>query len=365
MLDDHVSDLIREIYRGGTDASAWTGALDRLLTLTGSRFVMVSSVDTLDRAGMSSHFYGADDARFLDAVDDYQSHFYQDDPMLNFAIRQPLAGSACLPSLVEAETAAAADRRYLDWSRSEMGVSDSRVHYTPQIDGLMLGVSLHTSRDRGYHSPRECALFALLFGHIDNALRLVARPPLVDGPDAIVLVDRLGRVRDVSDAAAALFAQRDGLTVVRRRLQAARRADQARLDALLVAAGAMMERGGAAASIAITRPSGARPLLVTVRPLPPAEGLAHALGVVAAIRIVDPERHLPADPSWTMMFGLTPAESRLAEALLNGDQSLRAAAAAIGIAYGTARTQLASIFDKTGVRTQSHLLRLLTSIARG
>ncbi|MGJ3629603.1 hypothetical protein AB5I41_27180 [Sphingomonas sp. MMS24-JH45] len=36
------------------------GALDRLLALTGSRFVMVSSVDVRDKAYNMSRFYGAD-----------------------------------------------------------------------------------------------------------------------------------------------------------------------------------------------------------------------------------------------------------------------------------------------------------------
>jgi len=83
------------------------------------------------------------------------------------------------------------------------------------------------------------------------------------------------------------------------------------------------------------------------------------------LRILDPEERLPADPRWAAMFGLTPAETRLAQALLNDDRGLRATAATLGIAYATARVQLASIFDKTRVRTQAQLLRLLTMLSRG
>ncbi|MGJ3629601.1 helix-turn-helix transcriptional regulator [Sphingomonas sp. MMS24-JH45] len=93
------------------------------------------------------------------------------------------------------------------------------------------------------------------------------------------------------------------------------------------------------------------------------EGLAQVLETGALLRIVDPEQHRAANPSWAGLFGLTPAEIRLAVTLLNDDRSLRDAAASLGIAYGTARAQLASIFDKTQVRTQSHLLRLLTMLS--
>ncbi len=60
------------------------------------------------------------------------------------------------------------------------------------------------------------------------------------------------------------------------------------------------------------------------------------------------------------MFSLTRAETRLAAALISGEDSLRATADVLGIAYPTARAQLASLFEKTGVRSQVQLIRLLT-----
>jgi DNA-binding CsgD family transcriptional regulator len=57
-------------------------------------------------------------------------------------------------------------------------------------------------------------------------------------------------------------------------------------------------------------------------------------------------------------YGLTPSETRLALALLEG-QSLRAAAAATAISYQTARSQLKQIFAKTGTRRQAELVRAL------
>lgn len=63
-----------------------------------------------------------------------------------------------------------------------------------------------------------------------------------------------------------------------------------------------------------------------------------------------------------MIFGLSPGQRRLARLLIDG-HDLAAAANALSVSVNTARTQLQRIFDKTGVRTQSALVRVLLSIA--
>jgi DNA-binding CsgD family transcriptional regulator len=61
-------------------------------------------------------------------------------------------------------------------------------------------------------------------------------------------------------------------------------------------------------------------------------------------------------------FGLTPSEARLALHLITGE-TLRSAAAELHISYETARTQLKSIFSKTGTCRQAELvLVILTAL---
>jgi DNA-binding CsgD family transcriptional regulator len=57
-------------------------------------------------------------------------------------------------------------------------------------------------------------------------------------------------------------------------------------------------------------------------------------------------------------FGLTCAEANLAIEITRGD-GRKAAAARLGIAVTTARTHLTHIFEKTGVRRQAELVRLV------
>jgi len=63
-------------------------------------------------------------------------------------------------------------------------------------------------------------------------------------------------------------------------------------------------------------------------------------------------------------FGLTLAESRLLIHLLDG-LALKEAAARLAVANTTARTHLQRIFDKTGVRRQTDLQRMMAIGVRG
>ena len=78
--------------------------------------------------------------------------------------------------------------------------------------------------------------------------------------------------------------------------------------------------------------------------------------------IIDPEMDAPfAERTLHALYALTPAEGRLARRLAAGDD-LKAAAAQLGIGYGTARAQLSAIFRKTETNRQGELVRLLCSL---
>ena len=63
------------------------------------------------------------------------------------------------------------------------------------------------------------------------------------------------------------------------------------------------------------------------------------------------------------LFGLTPAESRLATALANG-LSLIEAADQHRVQHDTARKQLKAVFAKTHTNRQGELIRLVHSLVR-
>jgi DNA-binding CsgD family transcriptional regulator len=61
------------------------------------------------------------------------------------------------------------------------------------------------------------------------------------------------------------------------------------------------------------------------------------------------------------MYGLTPAESRLADLLLEGLE-VRGIADSLGITIETTRFYLKRVLAKTGTRRQSELMKLMLSL---
>ncbi len=101
-----------------------------------------------------------------------------------------------------------------------------------------------------------------------------------------------------------------------------------------------------------------RPIVVQVLP---AAGLAGALGeTTRAILLLTDLEAQPALPEsrLVLLFGLTPAEARLAARLGTGE-TLEEVAEALQVSLGTARNQLKAIFAKTETNRQAELIALL------
>lgn len=82
--------------------------------------------------------------------------------------------------------------------------------------------------------------------------------------------------------------------------------------------------------------------------------------VAAVLLILTPQQSSqPADSLWLgSMFDLTPTEARVASALMTG-VDLESIAAQHQVSLGTVRTQLRSIYEKTGTHRQAQLVALL------
>jgi DNA-binding CsgD family transcriptional regulator len=111
----------------------------------------------------------------------------------------------------------------------------------------------------------------------------------------------------------------------------------------------------------LSRPSGAAPLLVLPVPLPPPafalwEMLEQARLLVLIIDPSAPSRATAA--TIQSSFGLTAAEARVA-VLVGGGRSGPETAAMLGISPSTVKTHLKRCFEKTGVRSQVGLARIL------
>jgi DNA-binding CsgD family transcriptional regulator len=118
--------------------------------------------------------------------------------------------------------------------------------------------------------------------------------------------------------------------------------------------------GGLSAPVALPRAS-RRPLLAYPARL--TDSTANALAdCQAMVILIDPDARLPTpETNLRTVFRLTEAEARLATQLALGE-SLEKVADQFGIAKETARSQLKSIFTKTGVHRQAELVAVLAKL---
>ncbi len=187
-------------------------------------------------------------------------------------------------------------------------------------------------------------------------------------PTGLVVFDGNGRPVLINQKAAAIFAAGDGLALVNGELRAESPVAQTQLNLALSAMRqvALGRPVPAPPTVLVARRASAQPYRVSysaLSPLVQGGGFPHGSSVVA---VIHDERRAsgPTVPALLRVtYGLTRAEVCLCEALLAG-QSLAEAAIALGVSRNTAKTHLARVFDKTGVRSQMALLRLLTLGAR-
>jgi DNA-binding CsgD family transcriptional regulator len=112
------------------------------------------------------------------------------------------------------------------------------------------------------------------------------------------------------------------------------------------------------AVIALQRPSGKRPLTLLVRW---AQGMTSADDPVpptTLVFILDPECPANPEPELRQLYGLTSAETRLANLLMEG-KTLDECCDTLGIRRSTAKMHLRNVFTKTGVQRQGELVALL------
>lgn len=177
-----------------------------------------------------------------------------------------------------------------------------------------------------------------------------ARCPLIE-------IDAEGRILWMNHLARERLPDHPGLANAAGRLRARRRA----CDPALRAAVAHAHR-----ELASQRPLNVMPRQAWAVPLGEDDAAVPLFGWVlledgrALVSFDDAETLAHRMASAGEVYRLSPAQLRLARALVEG-HDLAAAARLLGVSVNTLRTQLQRIFDKTGVRSQAAVVRVLLS----
>jgi DNA-binding CsgD family transcriptional regulator len=195
-----------------------------------------------------------------------------------------------------------------------------------------------------------------------RAWKLATRPAdLSSTKEALAIVNCAGRLIAMSPAAEKLVSAGEGIALVANELLPSER----RLQSLwrdTVRQVALAPRHDDEAFL-LPRSGSMQPLLATIGAVPLRSGFgSYARDVL--IRVVNLQApHADIRVASMRVWGLTPAQARLLQALVDNNFALRDAADRLGITYTTVRTQLASVFAKTGTCRQPELMRLATSLA--
>lgn len=206
--------------------------------------------------------------------------------------------------------------------------------------------------------------------HADGTRQLARALQLMPGP--ALLLDVSGRVVHANQEAEALLRENDGLGTGAEdglRLAAALPGETAALTRAAAEALSVAMGGGDTLRppLQLTRPSGRPPLMVMFVPLPPPAFALWELteGARAMVLVIDLAREaMAAVQNAATTFGLTPTEARVAALIAHGHSGPQAAAA-LGIALATVKTHLGRIYEKTGIRSQQGLARLLGALPSG
>jgi DNA-binding CsgD family transcriptional regulator len=181
---------------------------------------------------------------------------------------------------------------------------------------------------------------------------------------ALVLVDATAKVLFANRNARAIVDRCDGLAFCRGELVAQEVSARATLRAILAAAMSRSTERVKQNAMLVSRAT-KRPLQIVAVPFPSETILPTPGKAAAVVFITDPDQKPTAQPeTLRLLYGLTCAETKLATLLLDG-KSLLEAAELSNVGRETVRSQLKSIFGKTGTRRQSELIGLLARLPDG
>jgi DNA-binding CsgD family transcriptional regulator len=366
------NDLIDLAYEAATDPGLWTRLMERFADLLHADGALLSQFDLVTGEG------GGIIARVDPAMPTVYRRDFADKNILNNVSDLDDYLSNWSPSVMTDE----------DWIPKEDLVRSDYYNgfLKPQdIHSVLMirltlkhrrlnALNIHRGAAAEQFGGRDLEVVARVQPHLIRALKLgetiAARDALfADAGDrfdasanALYLIDGDSRVLRANRIGESLAASGEGPTIRAGRLTASSPAESRRLEALVRAAASPdpdLRRGG---SMMFARGECGLPLAVTVTPLKPQRGiLGAAARVLVCVLNMEGEIAFPA-ALMTELFGLTSAEARVASLLFAGTRP-KDAAEQLRVSGHTIHVHIAHLFEKTGVRRQSELVRLMMRLS--
>lgn len=368
--------LIELIYEAGLDPGQWPKAIEAMAQELGYSSGIIADFDLRDDWDLKMMIpYNWSD-KSLQAMNDY---FFQINPFEHLLLEHTRPGIAYSSYDMVSEAEIENTEYYRDF------LTPNDVHYMSGVflfrDGTRIAnLDFQRSRNAKPVGPDDVAALQKIAPHVTRAFQLNRQywdlqenqssfTDLIDLlPNGFILIDEDGRVAHLNGAAERIVQGQNGLRVTGNQLRAWKPLESEHLAALIQVAvmtgrGTGTHSGGA---ITISRSENLLPLQVLVSPLRTDRAKVGAPGqrICAVVMIGDPnDKAKMPEVFLQQLYGLTPSEARLTAELAEGN-SMQEIAARHELSKETLRSQLRSVFDKTGTRRQAELIRrILTSPA--
>lgn len=303
------------------------------------------------------------------AIADYEAHFHATDMYVEGAMKIGV-GVALLGNQIVDDNKLLHSEYYADWLK-HVGIFHLTGGMMAIDDSAIAGIGIHRAYNNQSYDAADREAMGLVLPHLTRALQMYRKLNGFERQGAIglaalealavgvMVVDAAGRLLFSNTVAERLLQKGQGITVSHGHLRAqAPERNPVLQHTIREAIAGFTGRSQHAGMLVLPRPD-AQPLSLLVCPAPGHRLGADLLQATAIILVNNPDdRITPAEAALVTQFRLTPAESRLTAALLDGehidDYALRT-----GLSPHTVKTQLKAVFAKTGCGRQSDLMRVV------
>lgn len=360
-----LSQILANLYDAAADPNLWTPFLENLAHSTGAHSALLLMHNSGQDVYTISRSWGVDPL----AARTYEDYYYSVDVWAQRGLSRP-AGTVCDSEELCTRAEIKASEIYNDFM-VRFGIEYGMFGVVESSPTRWASVSLFRGASNSEFRLSDMETLHFLTPHIRRAFKLHFQFSDMKGRSAnlesaldtlstgVILLGDKGEIVYMNRMASTLVSQRDGLLATRYGLRAERPNESDMLTKTVLEAasksnGIDLSARGIVEVSRRTRPA----LQVVVSPI--RNGAIDSAQRVAAVAFVnDPlQRQRPAHDGLRIRYGLSPAECRVALLLADG-RSPREITQMIGVSFNTVRSQIKSVFHKTGVKRQGELIRLL------
>lgn len=362
-LTPELLDLVGDIYQAGLEPEHWSDTIARMSRLFDADMACIYTPFPArpEQAVYLTHNF----TREMEEA--YSAYYHRIDEWTNHALRQKryIQGTVALGE----EIVPQAELRRTEYYNDFLKLHDMEwMVTTALLDGRAEGAATHMSftrhRRRGAYDGDGKRLIELLAPHVRRALlthwrlteaslgRIAHESALDSLGYGLALLGENGEAVHLDASAECMVRADDGFKLKAGFFLAAHAQEQAALRHLLRQAAL-----GVGGGFCLKRANGKRPYSLTAIPLPKAQRF-RALGDARVMLLIhDPEAAKPLDSlrSFAARHRISPAELRVLTLLL-ADLSPKEIAEHLGVGIRTVRTQLSSLYLKTGTKNQRDLI---------